>query len=210
MPDVLSRLASALGRNDERPNVELAEELAASEDSKAIAVLADALGKGSVAVQNDAIKVLYEIGALKPAHVAPHTGAFLALLGSKNNRNVWGALQAIDTVTAERPDEVIAALPKIIAAADKGSVIAKDKAISILAKLAAAGHGAQVLPTLVERVASAAPNQFPMYAEIAAPVINTAHQADFTAVLETRLKSIDAPAKQKRVEKVLRALNKPR
>ena len=115
----------------------MAEELAASGDAAAVALLAGALATGSVAVQNDAVKVLYEIGALKSGLVLPHTGAFLALLGSKNNRNVWGALQAVETVTAERPDDVFAALPKVIAAADKGSVIAKDKAISILAKLAA-------------------------------------------------------------------------
>ncbi|HEY9010110.1 MAG TPA: hypothetical protein VIN06_03755 [Devosia sp.] len=206
MPDVLSRLASALGRNDERPNVELAKELAAGADTQAIAALVEALSNGSVAVQNDAIKVLYEIGAQKSALVAPHTGAFFALLGSKNNRNVWGALQAVDTVTGDRPEEVLAELPRIIAAADKGSVIAEDKAISILARLAAVGHSAKILPILIERVASAAPNQFPMYAEIAAPVIDAAHRADFIAVLEARLRSIDAPAKRKRVEKVLSRL----
>lgn len=208
MADVLARLASALDRNDERPNVELAADLAASGDDAAIALLTGALSTGSVAVQNDAIKVLYEIGALKPGLVAPHTGGFLALLGSKNNRNVWGALQAVETVTSERPTEVLAALPKIIAAADKGSVIAKDKAISILAKLAAAGHGGKVLPILIERIAEAAPNQLPMYAEIAAPVMDGAQKAKFVAVLETRLKLIDAPAKAKRVEKVLKSLSK--
>ncbi len=201
MPDVLSRLASALDRNDERPNVELAGELAASGDVAAIAALVEALSKASVAVQNDAIKVLYEIGAIRPELVAPHAGAFLALLGSKNNRNVWGALQAVETVTSERPDEVLAALDRIIAAADKGSVIAKDKAIAILAKLAVAGHGARVLPILIDRIAEAAPNQLPMYAEVAAPVMDAAHRPKFVAVLEGRLKSIDAPAKARRVER---------
>jgi hypothetical protein len=208
MPDVLARLASALERNDERPNVELAEELAQSGDAKAIAVLAKTLGEGPLALQNDAVKVLYEIGALNPGLVAPHTGAFLALLKSRNNRNVWGALQAVETITPERPDEVLKALPDVLAAADKGSVIAKDKVIGILARLAQAGHRTKTLPILIERVAAAAPNQFPMYAEIAAPVMDAAHKARFVAVLETRLKGIDAPAKRKRVEKVLKGLSK--
>ena len=34
------------------------------------------------------------------------------------------------------------------------------------------------------------------------------HKARFTAILEARLKTIDAPAKQARVEKVLRKLAK--
>lgn len=203
---VLGKLASALGRNDEQPNVELAEALAAKPDAAAIAELAGALSTGPTAVSNDAIKVLYELGALKPELVAPHAAAFLKLLGGKNNRNVWGALQAIETITSLQPDVVLAQLPAIIAAADKGSVIAKDKAVAILVKLAAAGHGAKVLPILLERLEGAAPNQFPMYAEQALPVIDAAHRAAFVRLLEARLETIEASAKRARVEKVIRRL----
>jgi hypothetical protein len=55
---VLDRLANALGRNDERPNVELAAALARDGDAVDIAVLADALSTKPQAVQNDAIKAL--------------------------------------------------------------------------------------------------------------------------------------------------------
>jgi hypothetical protein len=201
---VLGKLASALGRNDEQPNVELAEALAAEPDAAAIAELAGALSSGPTAVSNDAIKVLYELGALRPELAAPHAKAFLPLLGGKNNRNVWGALQAIETITALQPKAVLAELPAILAAADKGSVIAKDKAVAILVKLAAAGHGAKVLPVLLQRLDGAAPNQFPMYAEQAQPVIDPAHRDAFVRLLETRLAAIEASAKRTRVEKVLR------
>ena len=201
---VLGKLASALGRNDEQPNVELAEALAAKPDAAAIAELAGALATGTTAVSNDAIKVLYELGALKPELVAPHAPAFLKLLSGKNNRNVWGALQAIETITSLQPAAVLAQLPAILVAADKGSVIAKDKAVAILVKLAAAGHGSKVLPVLLERLDGAAPNQFPMYAEQAQPVIDAAHRDAFVRLLEARLSSIEASAKRTRVEKVLR------
>jgi hypothetical protein len=204
---VLDQLASALECNDERPNVELAEALVARPDKKAIATLADALSTGSVAVQNDAIKVLYEIGERAPELVAPHADAFLALLKSKNNRNVWGAMSAIDTIALVKAKEVAAHLKDILAAADKGSVIAKDKAMSTLAKLAQAGE-AKAMPALLERLADAAPNQFPMYAELAASAVTPAHKARLVAILETRLKTIDAAAKKARVEKVLRKLAK--
>jgi len=201
---VLGKLASALGRNDEQPNVELAEALAATPDVAAVAELAGALATGSTAISNDAIKVLYELGERRPELVAPHAKAFLTLLGGKNNRNVWGALQAIEAITVLQPAAVLAELPKIIAAADKGSVIAKDKAVAILVKLAAAGHGGKALPVLLERLEGAAPNQFPMYAEQAQPVIDAAHREAFVRLLETRLNSIEASAKRTRVEKVLR------
>jgi hypothetical protein len=202
---VLGKLASALERNDERPNVELAEALVAKPDRRAIAELADALSNGTVAQQNDAIKVLYEIGERKPELVAMHTDAFLALLGSKNNRNVWGAMSAIDTIAAVRAKDVAAHLKAILAAADKGSVIAKDKAMSILSKLALAGEQ-RAMPALLDRLADAAPNQFPMYAELALLAVTPTHKARFRSILETGLKTIDQPAKRTRVEKVLRKL----
>jgi hypothetical protein len=205
---VLDKLASALHRNDERPNVELAEALVAKPDKKAIAALADALSTGTTAQQNDAIKVLYEIGERKAELVAPHAEAFLALLGSKNNRNVWGAMSAIATIASAEPKPVAAELKPILAAADKGSVIAKDKAISILAQLAAAGDR-KAMPALLDRLETAAPNQFPMYCELAAPAVGKADAPRFRAILEARLKKIDAPAKRARVEKLLRRLTKP-
>lgn len=201
---VLGRLASALGRNDERPNVELAEELAARPDAGAIAELVAAL-PGPVAVANDAIKVLYEIGARRPELVAGHLGAFLALLGSRNNRSVWGALQAVEAVTGVAPAPVHAALPSILAAADKGSVIARDKAVQILAGLAAAGY-ADVVPALLERVAGAAPNQFPAYAEQAASVLTGADRRALAALLEQRVGQVEVASKRARIAKLLRRL----
>ena len=204
---VLGKLASALGRNDERPNVELAEALVAKPDKAAIAELAAALSGGTVAQQNDAIKVLYEIGERKPELVGPHVAAFLALLKSKNNRNVWGAMSAIDTVAAVKPKEVAAHLGDILDAADTGSVIAKDKAMSTLSKLALAGEP-EAMPALLDRLETAAVNQLPMYAELALPAVTPAHRAPFRAILEGRLKTLEQPAKIVRVEKVLKKLSK--
>jgi hypothetical protein len=204
---VLDKLASALERNDERPNVELAEALVAKPDRRAITVLADALSSGTVAIQNDAIKVLYEIGERAPELVAPHADAFFALLKSKNNRHVWGAMSAIDTIAGVAANQVAVHLKDILAAGDNGSVIAKDKAISTLAKLAQAGEG-KAMPALLQRLQDAAPNQFPMYAEIAATAVTPTHKAKLIGVLEARLRTIDAAAKKARVEKVLRKLAK--
>src|SRR3569623_3167779 len=178
---VLDRLASALERNDERPNVELAEALVAKPDKRSIAELSEALSAGTTAQQNDASKVLFEIGERAPELVAPHVEAFLALLKSRNNRNVWGAMSASDTIAAVRAQEVAAHLKDILAAADKGSVIAKDKAMSILAKLALAGN-TKAMPALLERFDTSVVNQFPMYAELALPAVGE-HKAKFQSLL---------------------------
>jgi hypothetical protein len=101
---VLDRLASALGRNDEAPNQELAADLAKRNDKKGVAELAVALSHKSKAIQNDAVKALYEVGALKPDIIAPHAEALFAALASKNNRLVWGALTALDALVASHPE----------------------------------------------------------------------------------------------------------
>lgn len=202
---ILDQLASALGRNDEQPNIALAEALAAKPDAAAVAELVGVLSAGTAAQKSDAIKVLYELGERRPEAVAEHAAAFIELLTSRNNRLVWGAMHAVATVTPLRAEQVAAALPAILSAADKGSVIAKDHAMSILARLALAGHAA-ALPVLLDRLGTAAPNQFPMYSEMASPAVTPAHRARFRAILGGRLARIEQPAKRARVEKVLNKL----
>jgi len=203
---VLDQLASALGRNDERPNVELAEKLAASGDKTAIAELIVALG-GKSAVANDAIKTLYEIGERKPELITAHAEAFFAALKSKNNRLVWGGMTALDTIAAIAAPALAARLPEILAAAEKGSVIAKDKAVSILCELVAVDERAKALPPLFDMLRAAAVNQLPSYAESASTVIG-ADRAKLADLISARLPDVPQPAKRTRLVKVLQKLAK--
>jgi hypothetical protein len=86
---VTQKLATSLGRRDEVPNQELARDVAAREDKAAIKELVENLSHKSKDIQNDCIKVLYEVGYEKPKLIAPYLKDFLALLGSKNNRLQW-------------------------------------------------------------------------------------------------------------------------
>lgn len=203
---VLSQLANALGRNDEQPNIALAERLAASGDAAAMAELAEAILSGPQAVRNDAIKTLYEVGERNPTLLAPHSGALFEALKSRNNRLVWGALTAIDTIAAERSTEIARRLPEILAAAAKSSVIARDKTVSILVKLAEAGHQSKTLPILLDTLRTAPVNQLPAYTEAVGPLIGRDEIDEFRAILQTRLRSIDQAPKRARIEKVLRRL----
>ncbi len=204
---VLDRLAGAMDRRDEQPNIALAEDIAARGDLAAVAELADAVRTGPTRQANDALKALYEIGARNPELIAGQCPVFVEALRSSNNRKVWGAMSAIDTVAERRAATLVAELPAIIAAADKGSVIAKDHCNSILVKLARAGYGELAVPILVERLRSAAPNQFPTYAEDIAPVLTPESRPGFLAVLKERLGKIAQESKRKRVEKLLAKLN---
>lgn len=204
---VLERLAGAMDRRDERPNVELAEDIVARHDSAAVAELAGAVRSGTARQANDALKVLYEIGTRDPALVGGQSPVFIQALGSANNRTRWTGMMALDTVAETRAEALVADLPAILEAADRGSVIAKDRCNSILVKLARAGYADKAVPLLVERLRHAAPNQFPSYAEAMAPVLPPEARPGFLAVLRDRLGKIGQESKRKRVEKLLGKMN---
>ncbi|MBO9588727.1 hypothetical protein [Devosia sp.] len=204
---IADRLAGALDRRDEEPNVALAEELAASGDSLEIAELVEIVRSGTARQRNDAMKVLYEIGARSPDLIGHYCPAFIDALGSGNNRQVWGAMTALDALAEIRADEIAAELPKVIEAADRGSVIARDRCTSLLVKLARSGYAEKAVPILVERLKDAAPNQFPTYAEETASVITPEEKPGFLAIIRERLDGMMQKSKRDRMEKLLRKLN---
>lgn len=204
---ILEKLASNLGRRDERPNVALAEILVASGDQIAIAELAKALAGGTIAVRGDAIKVLYEIGERSPALIAPHTDVFFTTLKSNNNRLHWGALSALATLAASQPKILAKRLPEVLAAFSVASVIGKDKTVSILCALVTSGYAKLAMPHLLDILETSAVNQTPMYAEEIAAVVADKSVMQLSDVLARRLDEINQPSKRARIEKVLRKLN---
>ncbi len=206
--NVISQLASSLGRRDEVPNQELAKQIASKKDKKAIQELVDNLSNKSKDIQNDCIKVLYEIGEQQPTLIADYAREFVGLLDSKNNRLQWGAMTALSTVTLENPKVVYAALPKILEAADKGSVITKDYAVNILINLCSLKPFAdKAFPLLIEQLLNSPTNQLPMYAEKALPIINDKNKVLFIKTLTSRLGDIEKDTKRIRVEKVIKKVN---
>lgn len=201
------RLASALERNDERPNVALAEELAAVPDKDAVAELVEMLARGDKAQRHDAIKVLYELGERDPEQIAPHLDSFLALIGARDNRMRWGVMSALAALAPIRQTALFAHLDAILEAADAGSVISKDKAMKLLSDLnAVPALNPHVTPIMLERLKVSAVNQVPMYAEFAAPTIAETDRPAFRRIVEDWHEKIPMPAKKKRLEKVLKRL----
>ena len=103
---VINKLASSLNRRDEVPNKELAKQISNKNDTNAVKELIDNLSSKNRDIQNDCIKVLYEIGELKPVMIAGYAKEFVALLDNKNNRLQWGAMTALHTITSEKPEKI--------------------------------------------------------------------------------------------------------
>ena len=202
---ILNKLASALDRRDELPNEELAKQIADKNDNEAVKKLVANLSNKSKDIQNDCIKVLYEIGERKPALIAAYAKEFIDLLDSRNNRLQWGAMTAINTITLENPKLIYGSLSKIIAAADNGSVITKDHAVNILISLCSLKQYTEnAFSLLIEQLLNSPTNQLPMYAEKAIPVINEKNKQLFVKALASRINDIGKETKRKRVEKVIK------
>lgn len=202
---ILSKLASSLHRRDEVPNQELAQHIVDKGDTIAVKELIESLHHKRKDIQNDCIKVLYEIGSRKPALISAYVKDFISLLDHKNNRLQWGAMTAIHTITLENPKLIFASLNKIITAMDRGSVITKDYGVNILISLCSLKvYADRAFPLLIEQLLKCPTNQLPMYAERATPVIHENNKKLFVATLTTRLNDIDKESKRKRVEKVIR------
>jgi hypothetical protein len=201
----LSQLACSLGRRDEVPNQELARQLAAVHDIKGIREISEALWHKDRAVQSDCIKVLYEIGYLDPALVAPFALDFLKLLKSRNNRLVWGGMIALSTVAALAADSLYPHWKEIRHAMDTGSVITKDAGVLVLAGIASANtaYSQEIFPYLLEHLRTCRPKDVPQHSEKTLPAVTAENKAAFIAVLEKRLEDLQG-AQFKRVQKVIR------
>jgi hypothetical protein len=205
---VLSRLATSLGRRDDVPNQELAAEIVVSNDDRAVTELVDNLSNKDESIASDCIKTLYEIGERNPRLITKHTREFGRLLGSKNNRLVWGGMTALDAIAKVDPRGVHNLLGEIMAATERGSVITRDHAVGILVKLASSKeHKAEALKLLLDQLEKCPDNQFPMYAEMSEVAFKPANSKALSNVLRARLKVLKKESQRRRVEKVLGRLS---
>jgi len=205
---IIELLASSLGRGDEEPNIRLAESIVKTKDEGAVHILVDQLKNKSV--QNDCIKVLYEIGHRNPSLISPYLEDFTGHLQSSNNRLQWGAMAALDCITEIIPLSIHKQLSPILSAADSGSVITRDHAVNILIKLCRYDtYHDQTWPLLMEQLSTSPVNQLPMYAERILPVVKSPDKDDFEQVLRTRMEDVHKESKRRRIEKVISKINKP-
>ena len=201
---VLNRIAYLQGRRDEVPNQELARELVEQVDREGIAEIARNLSNRTRDIQNDCIKVLYEIGYLAPELITGYTADFLKLLKSPSNRMVWGSMLALSTVAALRADEIFLHIKEVVRAMDKGSVITCDNGVKVLAAVAAANdvYRQEIFPYLLQHLDSCRPKDVPSHAEKSLTAVHIENKKIFIAVLQKRMEDLQG-TQIKRVEKVI-------
>jgi hypothetical protein len=204
---VLDRIAFFQNRRDEVPNQKLAKELAEKENKAGIKEIAQNLKHKNQNVQSDCLKVLYEIGYLNPDLIADYASDFLALLKSKNNRMVWGAMIAIATIADKKPKEIYAKLDDVVVAMDKGTLITLVWGIKALAKVAAADktYEQKIFPMLTAQLKRCLPRDVPMHAESILPAIDSENQQEFLSIIEARKPEMTA-SQLARLKKVLKNL----
>ena len=189
---MIEQLACKLGRNDEIPNVELAEKLCKNMDRKGVREIVDGLKSSNQAVASDCIKVLYEIGQRKSELIADFAADFVTALSAKNNRIVWGSMKALTYITPIKPEVIFNRLPEIIAAYKKGSVITVDNSISVFAQLCKANSDYQtrVFPILLDHLTNCRAKEVPQHAERIAICIDANNKEAFVNALEARVNEL--------------------
>jgi hypothetical protein len=206
---VLNKLAHAQGRRDEVPNQELAKELAEARDEAGIREIIAGLKSKDRKVNNDCIKVAYEIGYIVPELISAYADEFLALLRSRNNRLVWGGMTALATIAEIKADDLYEERDAIIKAIEKGSVITQDSGIRVLASVAAQkrAYRTELFPYLLVHLETCRPKDVAQRAEKIVMAVDAENKAEFIAVIEKR-KQYLKPSQVKRLEKVVRDAEK--
>lgn len=206
--NIREKIAPLLEQKDESLNLLFAKEIVSSKNDQLVDELVLLLHEKDTKTQNNGIKVLYEVGEMKPAMLTKHLNTFVSLLKHKNNRLQWGVMTAIKCIAQVKPEMVYAQLPSLISAATKGSVITRDNFIYTL--IALAQHSPfldDMLDLLREQLVNCPHNQLCMYAEKIQPIIPDKNQKHFQHLLEQRLEGLEKPSQQKRLSKIIKQLS---
>jgi len=191
---VLNQIAYYKNRRDEVPNQELAHRLAEASDEKGIQEIAANLWNKNKNVRSDCLKVLYEIGYLRPELIAAFVGDFLKLLKDKENRMVWGAMIGLATIADLRPQEIWQHIDEVIATVNQGTLITVVWGVKTLARVAAAdkAYNKKLFPVLIGQLQKCIPRDLPMHAESVRWAVDAGNQAEFLAVLKGRQHELKA------------------
>ena len=210
---VLNELASAYNRRDEAPNQQLAMKLAEAENadevSEDIQELVDNLKNRNKQIRSDCIKVLYEIGAIKPILIEMYVDEFVTLLSHKDNRLVWGGMTALGRIAECKPHEIWAHVDTIIEATQNGSAITQDWGIRVLAAVSAenVAYAVRIYPFLMRFLEDCLPKDVPRHAENIAICASTNEQKrQLREVLKAHQPQLK-PSQLKRVGKVIQAID---
>lgn len=207
---IINRLSALNQKNNNLLEQELAKELLETKNNEAIKELVENLNNSNKKIQSNCIKTLYEIGERGGGElIASFYNEFGNLLFDKNNRLVWGAVTALNSIVEFNPKGVFEYIEVIKQAVDNGSVITIDNGVSIYSKLAAySEYSKTVLPLLLNILNRCPIKQLPMYLEKSEKCFNFENKSVFLKVIENRFKFLESESRIKRVQKIKTKLEK--
>ena len=206
---MLERLACANNRNDEVLNVQLAHELCNSEDKEGINEIVSGLRNKNKKIANDCIKVLYEIGDMRPDLIADYADDFIHQLHSSNNRLVWGAMTALAMIVDIKHNDIYKNIDAVIYAFQHGSVITVDNGVSVLAKLCIINehYREQIFPFLMGHLRMCRLKEVAQHAERISVCIDENNVRQFFDVLDGRIEYL-TKAQKIRIARLNKKINK--
>lgn len=188
-------LSTSLGRRDDKANLDLAVEIIRSKRNDWVKELVENLNHKDNNIQSDCIKVLYEIGKRDSAEmIAPFVDSFGELLKSKNNRLIWGAMTALDTIALINPEGVYGLLRKMFYEVEGITIdhCVGILGVGILAKLACIeNYTKEASSLLIKQLERCPSKKLPMYAEKSIIAINAANQDQFIDLIKSRIPEMD-------------------
>lgn len=206
---MIEKLACKLGRNDEIPNMELAELLCKENDISGIAEIAAGMRSKERAVANDCIKVLYEIGARDPKLITGYVYDFIDLLLCKNNRMVWGCMTALAEIADVCADDIMKRIETVYKAYSIGSVITIDNSMTVFAKLCLADYRYQtkIFPILTAHFQKCRAKEIPQHFERASICLDNHNSKEIIDVIKSRAGELN-DTQLKRVNRKMRLISK--
>jgi len=201
---ILDELANAQGVKSDVPNQKLARKLAEYNNSDEIKVIVENLGNKDKSIQSDCIKVLYEIGYIKPILISDYVNEFIKLMNSRNNRLVWGGMIALSTIASLKAKEIFEQREAIKKALEKGSVITADAGIKTISQVATSGrkYNKVLFPYLIECIKTCRPKSVAQYTESIFEAVSEDNIAQFIKAVNGR-KDILNRSQLRRVDKLL-------
>jgi hypothetical protein len=206
----ISKIAWYRNIRSEIPNQELARELAETENADGIREISEYLNDKNSSVSSDCIKVLYEIGYLKPELIQDYVNTFLSLLESKNNRMVWGGMIALATIASLKADEIFKQIDLVLLTIKKGTLITEVWGIKTLVGVSmnCDQYKERLLPVLFEFLEKCRPIDFATRVETLLPVIVTTEEKEiFRRIIELKKDEL-SEAQRKKLLTILKKQNR--
>jgi hypothetical protein len=204
---VINKIAYYQNRRDEVPNQELAKELARRGDTAGIQEISEGLHSKNNNIRSDCLKVLYEIGYLRPDLIASYANELLSLLEDKHNRMVWGAMIGLGTIAKLSAETIWPNVDKVLKTIDKGSLITLVWGVRTLSN-AAAGNTTRIrtiIPKLAKYLQECNVRDVPTHLESMLPIINRTNWKALTRIVEQRQKEM-TKSHLTRLKRVLKKL----